>query len=253
MATQTNYMTASPILPDTSKEIDQISTALCQAQYDFSAAKKDSANPFFKSKYADLASVQAAAKESLHTNSLVYTQLPYNFQDMVGVKTILLHKSGQWIKSELLLPLDKKTPQAAGSVITYARRYSLAAILGIPQEDDDAESGMNRSSSKPKVAAPKPKKDPEAYEKLKAQMDKDKATKEYIDTNKKENVIDRISAEDGKKLLKAAEKNGYDRTDVNYFAGTLGYEKLRDLTQWDYETVFNYFNEMTKEERENHG
>jgi hypothetical protein len=111
-------------------------------------AVKDSANPFFKSSYADLTSVIKAIKQPFADNGLSYTQFPVNNDSGVGVSTRLMHLSGQWLEMEYTLPTVKKDPQAAGSAITYARRYALQSIAGIPTADDDAESAMLRGDDK---------------------------------------------------------------------------------------------------------
>jgi hypothetical protein len=109
-------------------------------------AVKDAKNPFFKSSYADLTSVIKAIKEPFANNGLSYSQFPVTSEGGggVGVVTVLLHSSGQWIESEFYLPLAKKDPQGGGSAITYARRYALQAMAGIPTADDDAEAAMMR-------------------------------------------------------------------------------------------------------------
>lgn len=121
-----------------SAEIKEIATALAKAQGQMNAASKDSTNPHFKSKYADLASVWQACREPLASNGLSITQT----MDMAGEKQILVttlyHSSGQWIKSLMPLPMCSK-PQETGSVLSYFRRYSLASMCGVYQSDDDAE------------------------------------------------------------------------------------------------------------------
>jgi len=123
-----------------SEQINDLASALCKAQDQMSGATKDSKNPFFKSSYADLSSVVKAVKQPFADNGLSYSQFPIYEEKLVGVETILMHSSGQWISSKLLLPMTKQDPQAAGSAITYARRYALQAIAGIPSEDDDGNS-----------------------------------------------------------------------------------------------------------------
>lgn len=125
---------------DKSEQINDLASALCKAQDQMSGAAKDSKNPFFKSSYADLSSVVKAVKQPFADNGLSYSQFPIYEEKLVGVETILMHSSGQWISSKLLLPMTKQDPQAAGSAITYARRYALQAIAGIPSEDDDGNS-----------------------------------------------------------------------------------------------------------------
>jgi len=127
-----------------SESINELASALCAAQSQMGGAVKDSANPFFKSSYADLTSVIKAIKQPFADNGLSYTQFPVNDENGVGVSTRLMHISGQWLEMDYTLPTVKKDPQAAGSAITYARRYALQSIAGIPTADDDAESAMLR-------------------------------------------------------------------------------------------------------------
>ncbi len=128
-----------------SEETNELALALCLAQGQMGGAVKDSSNPFFKSSYADLTSVIKAIKQPFADNGLSYTQFPVSSDIGVGVATRLMHVSGQWVESEFVLPIVKQDPQAAGSAITYARRYALQSIAGIPTADDDAESAMLRS------------------------------------------------------------------------------------------------------------
>lgn len=128
-----------------SESIKELAIALCIAQGQMGGAVKDSSNPFFKSSYADLTSVIKAIKEPFAQNGLSFIQLPISGETHVGVTTMLMHKSGEWLQSEYKLPMTKRDPQAAGSAITYARRYALQALAGIPSVDDDGESVMLRT------------------------------------------------------------------------------------------------------------
>jgi hypothetical protein len=141
-----------------SESITDLASALCLAQAEMGGAVKDSNNPFFKSSYADLTSVIKVMKEPFARHGLSFVQLPVTSEGGrgVGVATMLMHNSGQWIQSEYLLPLDKVTAQGAGSAITYARRYALQAMAGIPAVDDDGESLMVRTA--PPVVSPPPQK-----------------------------------------------------------------------------------------------
>lgn len=130
---------------NSSTETNELALALCLAQGQMGGAVKDAKNPFFKSNYADLTSVIKAIKQPFADNGLSYTQFPVSSDGGVGVATRLMHVSGQWVESEFVLPIVKQDPQAAGSAITYARRYALQSIAGIPTADDDAESSMLRS------------------------------------------------------------------------------------------------------------
>lgn len=134
-----------------SDSIKHLAVALNKAQAEMSGAKKGANNPFFKSKYADLNSVVDAVRIPFAENGLSYSQFPVMDENRVGVETILMHESGEFIASTLMLPTGKLDAQAAGSAITYARRYSLQSIAGIPAEDDDgnaAVSGGQRKQAK---------------------------------------------------------------------------------------------------------
>jgi len=129
-----------------SDSITELATALNLAQQQMGGAVKDSKNPFFKSSYADLTSVIKAIKEPLNSNGLSYLQFPVTSAggNGVGVETILMHKSGEWISNEYVMPLSKNDAQGAASCITYARRYALQSIVGLPTADDDGEAAMIR-------------------------------------------------------------------------------------------------------------
>ena len=124
-----------------SDSIVKLAGALNKAQAEMGGAVKDANNPFFKSKYADLSSVIKVIKEPFANNGLSFVQFPMCDGQNAGVETILMHESGEFLQSEFMLPLSKKDPQGAGSGITYAKRYALQAMAGIPSEDDDGNLG----------------------------------------------------------------------------------------------------------------
>ena len=126
-----------------SLEIDKLATALALAQSEMEGAKKESTNPYFKSNYADLHAVIKSAFPYLSKHGLSISQGNEVIQGAICVTTTLMHKSGQWIRSKVKLPLEKKNAQGVGSAITYGRRYGLSAIVGIAQYDDDAQSISN--------------------------------------------------------------------------------------------------------------
>ncbi len=127
----------------TSEQINELAAALSKAQGQFENAKKDSENPFFHSKYADLAACIDAARGPLAANGLAVVQSP-SIEEARGVRmtTRLLHSSGQWIEGELDATPKDSGPQSVGSVVTYLRRYALCAMIGLAAEDDDANSGQ---------------------------------------------------------------------------------------------------------------
>lgn len=133
----------------TSEGLDKIAPALVKAQSEMGGALKESKNPFFGSKYADLTSVWKSCKEALHNNGLSVVQSPVYTDGRIGVATMLLHSSGQFITDKYTLSVKKQNdPQADGSSITYARRYALAAFVGVCPVDDDGEMAMARHQKK---------------------------------------------------------------------------------------------------------
>jgi hypothetical protein len=132
-----------------SESIKEISKALLKAQKEIGSAKKGSTNPFFHSTYADLGSVMEACKEELNNNSIAILQPVGSDELGVYVETILLHESGEFISDKMRISVkEENNPQAQGSAITYARRYSLQSMVFIPAEDDDAETAMKRKTNK---------------------------------------------------------------------------------------------------------
>ena len=123
-----------------SEQVNELAAALAKAQGELKGALKDSANPFFKSKYADLTSVWDACRNALTTNNLAVVQAPRMIENGVAVETMLVHASGQWVAETLELPVSKADAQGVGSAITYARRYALASFVGVAPEDDDGNA-----------------------------------------------------------------------------------------------------------------
>lgn len=129
------------IVIEKSESIKSLAQALCEFQKSMEAISKDSANPFFKSKYASLGAIIEETRELLGTNGLSYSQFPTGDNRLA---TILMHSSGEWLMSEYdMKPVDAK-PQSVGSAITYARRYALSAILGLQVEDDDGNEASGK-------------------------------------------------------------------------------------------------------------
>jgi hypothetical protein len=124
-----------------SESLEKLAAALAIAQGSMKHALRDSDNPFFKSKYADLASVAEACREALCANGLSVVQGTQKGDgQLVHLDTMLLHASGQWIRSTISMRPVKADPQGIGSCITYARRYALASMCGVAPEDDDGNA-----------------------------------------------------------------------------------------------------------------
>jgi hypothetical protein len=141
-----------------SESLAKLGTALAKAQAEIENAQKTATNPHFKSKYADLAEIINTVRPTLTKFGLSVVQIPGFAEGVVTVETMLLHESGEWIKGTAGAPASKQDAQGVGSAVTYLRRYSLAAVCAIAQEDDDGNAAsrpQERRADTP-VSAPKP-------------------------------------------------------------------------------------------------
>jgi hypothetical protein len=126
-------------------------SAFLRAQMKFGPALKSATNPHFRSKYADLSACVEAVIDALNNEGLALTQETIPNSDGVAVRTVLLHTSGgRLFLGELFMPAIKHDPQGFGSALTYCRRYSLLAAMGLAPEDDD---GNSASKAAPKTNA----------------------------------------------------------------------------------------------------
>jgi len=137
----------------TSETIGKLAEALALARKDFRPVLKKSTNPFFKAKYADLAEVIEATSDALIANGLSIIQTPGHVvtidgTNRVNIESRLVHSSGEWIESEMSLPLSKFDAQGAGSAITYARRYAYQSIVGVAAEPDDDANAASETFQK---------------------------------------------------------------------------------------------------------
>ena len=133
-----------------SESIKELAAALAKAQGVMCAASKDGHNPHLRSKYATLGSIWDACRQPLADNGLSVVQDPQLSQGAVTVETLLMHAGGEWISSSLTLPCLKSDAQAVGAAITYARKYALAAVVGVAPEDE--ESALAAKAGKPGMA-----------------------------------------------------------------------------------------------------
>lgn len=140
-----------------SENINELAKALAAAQGEMEMAKKDKKNEHFNYKYADLACCLEVCREPLSKNGLAVIQIPSNYDNTnrkIKIVTLLCHSSGQYIKGEIEMVVAKPDAQGIGGAITYGRRYSLCAMVGIAQDDDD---GNTASGIEPKQQAQQPK------------------------------------------------------------------------------------------------
>jgi hypothetical protein len=133
----------------TSEQTDALDSALAKAQSEIQKAHKDSVNPHFRSKFADLGSCWEACRDALTKNGISVTQWPTGGAEGVMFMMTRLAKDGQWIRSRSAWPLSKMDCQGVGSALSYARRYTLCAAVGIVADDDD--DGHAASKSRPRT------------------------------------------------------------------------------------------------------
>lgn len=137
-----------------SETIAKVTAALVGVQSDVESVEKTSTNPHFGNNYADLNAFLHVLRIPLAAHGLMMMQGPGMEDGRVVLDTLLVHESGEWIRNRAAAPMQKNDPQGVGSAITYLRRYSLAALFAIPQEDDDgnAASGSQAQSKQQRAS-----------------------------------------------------------------------------------------------------
>lgn len=138
------------LMPEMSEKTDLVIKSLMAAKREMgSSVKKDSANPFHKSRYASLAAHLELCEETLDRHGLILLHSGNGSYDKPMLIATLMHaESGQWIKSYLPLPNPKADSQGLGASVTYMRRYSINSLLGLTAEDDDGETACGRGKGK---------------------------------------------------------------------------------------------------------
>ena len=180
-----------------SESIASLATALSIFQSEVKQPLKDKKNPFFNSKYVPLENIVEVISETAPKHGLSFIQYPVSQESKIGIVTVLMHNSGEYIETEPVFVTPTKTdPQAAGSAITYLKRYSLAAVFGITSDVDDDGNAASKTEVKPstvnnslvdalKAAAIKTKKTEKAlYEEVTKSLNINKATKDLTETEK---------------------------------------------------------------------
>ncbi len=146
-------MTTDDMGTDHSSTLGALAKALAAAQGKIEGAKKTAQNPHLKNKYATLSDVWDACRAQLSSAGLAIVQLiePAG-EKAVCVVTMLVHESGEWIRSRVIVPVSKPDAQGFGSAITYARRYALSAMVGVAPDDDDGNAATGRTAELAKAA-----------------------------------------------------------------------------------------------------
>jgi len=126
---------------DASEQINELAGALAKAQGQIVPAKFDGQNPHLKNRYTTLAAVWDAIRKPLSDNGLAVAQIVVTEPDGMFLLTRLMHSSGQYVQATYPIAAGDNrgvsAAQAVGSALTYARRYSLTALVGVVSDDDD--------------------------------------------------------------------------------------------------------------------
>jgi len=209
---------------DMSSDIAELSAALCKAQGAMEGASKSSDNPFFKSKYADLSAVWDDVRKPFADNGLSVVQMPCGGIGSVTLVTQITHTSGQWMRSRMTMVPVKNDPQGIGSCITYARRYSLAAMAGVYQVDDDG----NKASATGEQISPDPIDMQKVKDKAMEAMHMVDADSEDYSKGAATSILHSLTSDERIQLqviLKAAKPEGTKKTYMSCFKDHLAMEK----------------------------
>ena len=188
-----------------SESIVELSKAMAKFQEEVKQPLKDKNNPFFKSKYVPLENVVEAITDVAPKNGLSFVQWALNDENgRVGVATMLMHESGEWIKFDPVhMKADKETAQGAGALISYLKRYSLSAVFGITSDQDDdgnSASGNKVAKSASQAEIGNLKKEIIAFSKLMTEQGKDVKPEQVEQTL---NITDytKLNSEDVKEAI----------------------------------------------------
>lgn len=202
-----------------SPKIGDIAKAMAAARKKFKPVKKDSTNPHYKSKYADLSSLIDATFEALCDSDLVVIQSPSSDEHGATVTTLIAHGSGEWLENDLTLPAgtaQRFDAQTAGSAITYGRRYSYQAMLNIAGEDDDdgnaAVTGREAMNTRPPQSANRPPVRPQP-------------------------VSDFITATQRTMFWNAVNEGNKSKDEVLDYFGSIGIEKTEEMPRKGFEAA----------------
>jgi len=182
----------------------ELFSAYAKAFPEIEGALKDSINPHFKSKYADLTSTMMAVKPALAKYGLSFVQISHIVEGGACAETLIMHTSGESLScGKFYAPATKQDAQGYGSAMTYARRYSFSAAFGVCPEDDDgnAASAAPANQNLQKITASQ-------VEELRAVIDASKYDVREVCERKKVNSLNGLSVEDFRHLMTALGKKG---------------------------------------------
>jgi hypothetical protein len=217
-----------------SETIGKLAEALARAQAVIENAKKESDNPFFKSKYADLSSIWEACRKPLTDNGLSIVQSPVfltEHPDMVGLDTRLCHSSGEWLEGRIVMKPVKSDPQSYGSCLTYLRRYSLQSFISICAEvDDDGNAATGKKTNTKHDGAKQPNDIPDTI----GQTPEENSPRGNVASQNAKSVL--ISDKQRKRFYTIAKESGKTDEEIKAFLREItGSESTRDIQKGIYD------------------
>lgn len=216
----------------TSEELNELAAALGKAQGEIETPKLDGTNPHYHSKYVTLAGLWSAARAPLSKHELALIQAPTG----EGLVTRLIHSSGQWVETTIKMPPGRPGPQALGSMLTYLRRYTFAAMVGLVGDtDDDGEAADGFDQSRLANPATPPNAAPKQTVARPADPLSESATKP-------------VTQAQLKRLYAMIAENGLDRERVRKWAKeACSVDSLKELTQSQYQKLCDKLPELGEE------
>ncbi|MBN2909131.1 ERF family protein [Polycladomyces sp. WAk] len=230
--------------------IANISMALSKFQAAVTNPKKESVNPHFKSKYADLDSIINAIRPALNECDLAFIQNPVKDENGIGVYTILLHKSGEYIQFDpVYIPIKAETPHQVGAAMTYARRYSLGAALGIAtDEDDDANSIQPMTGRETTQQAKRP-----VRQETKGHQAGQRAERNLNQWKQLAKANEHTQSEDSERkrfFAICAKKKITEKAQKALVFGFTGKESRKDVTNEEFKVISDFLEKATRQEIE---
>ncbi len=215
-------MTNENLMPDMSEKSDLVIKALMLAKREMgSTVKKDSSNPFHKSRYASLGAHLDLCEVILDSHGLILLHTGNgSYEKPMLVATLMHAESGQWIKSYLPLPNPKADSQGLGASVTYMRRYSINSLLGLTAEDDDGEMASGRG----------------------------KAKKDVPNTENQVNAVDKIGDVEITNIIKLADNLDNDsyKSFLSWIKKTFNAVSISDIPRNSYENCLTLINAKIK-------
>lgn len=237
-----------------SESIGQLAAALSKAQKSYKPLKKEAYNPYFNSKYADLAAIIEATSDSLCDNELSVIQLPSFKNGKVTVNTMLLHSSGEFISEELPIPVphqkdkdtgeirEKDDPQSISICTSYARRIAQQAILNVSGEDDTDGNAVSGKSQPPPKPLPKVNQKPAEPKNTPRPKDEPVQKTDGLPAENELKAIQEIARD---WLSKVKNKDGLKA----YMLKSAGTTNSKEITKEQWQNIFAKFAEAAKQNK----